>query len=78
MVPSASLELGTILSRMPSDFRLNGQISNIARAYSGGWANRLWNRRHAVRVAFRANMETAESWGSGNRAARRVKARMGA
>jgi hypothetical protein len=75
---NSSLELGTILARMPSDFRLPGRISNIALAYSCGWANLLWNRRHAVRVAFRANMELAEGYGSGNRAARRVKARRGA
>lgn len=69
---SYNLELGTILRRLPLCFYEKGRIPAIRSAYANGYANRLWPRAEAVRVAFLANMESAEAHGNGNKAKRRA------
>jgi hypothetical protein len=71
----ASLELGTILH----DYRIyelerEPVLCEILRAYRDGLANQLWPRTWAVKVAFEAAMQSAEAYGSGNRAKRRMAA----
>jgi hypothetical protein len=68
----ASLEVGTILARVPESFRYDPIMVQIHDAYAFGFANRLWNKRAAVLLAFRASMEAQEARGHGNRAARRA------
>lgn len=66
-----SLELGTILSAMPSCWRSGHLLLDIKNAYDLGFANRLWNRRQAVSLAFQANMSACVARGRGSRAAKR-------
>jgi hypothetical protein len=70
---SAGLELGTILSKLPDCFRNCHKLVEIREAYAFGYANQLWTRTWAVRILFEANMESGESRGHGNRAARRER-----
>lgn len=69
---SYALELGTILRRLPLCFYEKGRIPAIRSAYANGYANRLWSRGSAVRIAFLANMESAQAHGNGNRFKRRA------
>lgn len=72
MRTSAGFELGTVLAKVPSVWRSDHVLVEIKTAYAFGWANRLWSRRHAVWLAFQANMEAAESRGRGISAYRRL------
>lgn len=71
--PDYLLELGTILRNLPDHylFVTMGGVATVAIAYRYGYANKLWSRNEAMRVLFRANMQRQESYGHGNRAARR-------
>lgn len=67
-----SLELGTILRNVPDPWRSDHGLVTVRDAYALGFANRLWGKREAVLVHFRAVMERAQAHGHGNRAARRI------
>lgn len=69
----ASIELGTITRRLPSDFHTGHAVLDVATAYALGFADRLWSRTWAMHVAFRANMDAHTAYGNGNRAKRRAK-----
>lgn len=49
-----------------------GPILEIQEAARYGRLNPLWTKEHAVRLAFRANMEQAEASGNGARSVRRL------
>ena len=68
---SSGLELGTILRGVPESWQDQPVLCAIHDAYAFGWANRLWSKREAAWLAFRANMERGLAYGHGNRAARR-------
>lgn len=66
-------ELGAILRDVPDQYMFIrcGGVAMVQYAYAHGYANRLWNRTAAVLVLFRANMERQQSYGHGNKAAKR-------
>ncbi len=70
---SASIELGTILRKLPLYFYEDGPVNAVRVAYALGFADALWPKREAMRLLFAANMERANAYGHGNRAKRRAR-----
>ncbi len=69
---SASIELGTILRKLPLSFYDAGPVNAVRVAYACGFADRLWSKRAAMRLLFAANLERGNAYGHGNRAKRRA------
>lgn len=67
----AGMELATVLRDLPDYWRRDGILVQINRAFAYGYANPLWPKAQAVRLAFRANMEAAVARGKGYKAGRR-------
>lgn len=67
----AVLELAAALCNLPDFWHTDHPILNVQRAYAYGYANRLWPKEWAARLAFRAAMEATQARGKGSRAARR-------
>lgn len=74
MKTPAGLELATILRDLPEDWQSEHTLVEIQRAYAFGYANALWPKREAVRIAFLAAMEASEHPGKGYKAGRRAAA----
>lgn len=68
---SPSLEFATAISALPSDFRTGHAILDLHTAQKLGFADRLWSKWSAVRLAMLAAFERAESQGQGTKAAKR-------
>ena len=72
MIFPPCVTLGTILGRMPRWYDDHVMVA-IKSAYVYGYANPLWSRSEAVRVAVAANLALNESRGHGNAADRRAR-----
>lgn len=67
----AALEHATVIRKLPEHLWTGHRIADLATAYGYGYANLLWQKRHAAFIAFRANMEEGVAHGHGSKAAKR-------
>lgn len=68
----ACIELGTVLRDLPNHYRDLGIIAQINVAYRYRYANQLWRKSEAVRLAVEARMDSAAGSGKGMKAGRRA------
>lgn len=68
----ACIELGAVLRDLPKNYRHLGIIAQINVAYRWGYANRLWRKSDAVKLALEAKMDSVVGSGKGHRSSKRA------
>lgn len=67
-----AFELSCILSDLPEELQDQPVMPAIRDAFRYGYANRLWSKLEAGRLACRANLARAINYGAGHKAKRRI------